>query len=99
MTLESASALKPSFQLYLVGTENVCVPEAATAEPPVRIAHCDEVVWLRPSNVLRIEVRKAFAGLPERVVLILSDGEQFVFTGGTVETADAIAQMLWPASA
>lgn len=79
--------------------ENVCVPEAATAEPPVRIAHCDEVVWLRPSNVLRIEVRKAFAGLPERVVLIMSDGEQFVFTGGTVETADAIAQMLWPASA
>lgn len=73
-------------------------PEAATSEPPVRIALCGEVVWLRPSNVLRMEVREKFAGFPDRVVLTLSDGKQFTFSGGTEETADAIASLLWPSN-
>lgn len=71
-------------------------PEAATATPPVRIALCGEVVWLRPSNVLRMEVKKECAGWPNRVVLTLSDGRQFTFSSGTEETADAIAALLWP---
>jgi hypothetical protein len=73
-------------------------PEAATAEPPVRIAFCGEVVWLRPSNVLRVAVRKGQLGGPDFVVLDLSDGKQFFFPGGTAETADTIAALLWPAS-
>lgn len=79
--------------------ESFSTPESATAEPPVRIDLCGQVVWLRPSNVLRMEVCKKFAGWPDRVVLSLSDGKQFTFSGGTVETADAIAALLWPANA
>jgi len=76
--------------------ENNHVPEAATATPPVRIELCGEIVWLRPSNVLRMEVRKEYCGWPNRVVLTLSDGRDFIFSGGTQETADAIAALLWP---
>lgn len=71
-------------------------PESATAMPPVRLEFCGSVVWIRPSNVLRIEVRPAHAGWPDRVVLVLSDSKEFVFSGATVGTADAIAVMLWP---
>lgn len=73
-------------------------PEAATAERPIRLAFCGEIAWIRPSNVLRIELRKAIAGFPDRVLLVLSDGKELVFNGASVDTADAVAALLWPAS-
>ncbi len=43
-------------------------PEAATSLPPVRVVLGNDVYWLRPSNVLRVEatgVRRRKAHVPE----------------------------------
>jgi hypothetical protein len=75
---------------------NNSIPDSATSLPPVRLNFCDELVWLRPSNVLRLEFREKFAGNPDRVVISLTDGKNFTFDNATRETADSIAELLWP---
>lgn len=71
-------------------------PDAATLEPPVRVDMAGEIVWLRPSNVLRIETQRASIGCPVGVNVILSDGKQLFYRGADWKTADAVAALLWP---
>ncbi len=72
-------------------------PDAATKEPPVRVDVAGRLAWIRPSNVLRIEVRPAYIGFPDRVIVVLSDNNELIYDG-KADVADAIAALLWPKS-
>ena len=82
-------------------------PNAATKERPRRVDVGGEVYWLRPSNVLRIEVLKANTRGAEfgwsesaRVAIMFSDNKYLICSCETgdraIAVADAMAALLWP---
>jgi hypothetical protein len=73
-------------------------PDAATIEQPVRVAVGGQLHWLRPSNVLRIEVRPANAGWLDRVMVVLSDNNAIAYSPAAPGLADEIAAILWPSA-
>lgn len=80
------------------------VPEAATAEPAVRIELGNGVHWLRPSNVLRLETSMYGDSRPEYLKIIFSDGNQIselcqhMKCEDFYALVDSVARQLWPAA-
>lgn len=78
------------------------VPDATLATDPKRIDVAGELLWLRPSDVLRMEVTtkgssNARLGFPLGIKLHFSDGSNRFLEGATADDAKAIAGILWPA--
>lgn len=79
-------------------------PEAATSLPPVRVVLGNDVYWLRPSNVLRVEATAYAHGRPRYLNIVLSDGATLssLCTDMQPEAfhqlADSIVSTLWPST-
>ncbi len=79
-------------------TQIQVIPDAAFALEPKRIVVPGNTLWLRPSDVLRIEARtERDMGFSLGVSLYFSDGRQMFLRDADPSVADAIAAELWPA--
>ena len=77
------------------------VPDAVLATDPKRIDIAGELLWLRPSDVLRMEViekggQQARLGFPLGIKLHLSDGKCRFLAAATADDAKTIAAILGP---
>ena len=74
------------------------IPDAALALEPKRVEVPGNTLWLRPSDVLRIEARtERDMGYALGVSLYFSDGRQLFLHNAAPSVADAIAAALLPA--
>lgn len=79
-------------------TEIKVIPDAALSQEPKRVEVPGNTLWLRPSDLLRIEARtEREMGYALGVSLYFSDGRLLFLYDAGPEVADKIAAALWPA--
>lgn len=79
-------------------TKLQAIPDAALEKEPRLVEVPGYVFWLRPSDLLRIEVRiENDMGFAPGVTLYFSDGTTKFLRGADSSVAAGIAVVLWPA--
>jgi hypothetical protein len=76
------------------------IPDAALSLPPRRVELPGYALWLRPSDVLRIETRtQRYMGYGLGVSLYFSDGREVFLPDAGADVADNVAALLWESAA